>query len=479
MISFIKSFVGQTSMVRLTYHRAKALVAALLYGFPARHLIVIGITGTDGKTTTVGMISHIFNKSGKKCGALSTAFLHIGGRTTWNATQKTSPSPFIIQKFLRQCVREGCTHVVLECSSHGLLQGRVDYTWPSVAGITNLSQEHLDYHGSMQNYLHAKSILFSMLRKKTGVAVLNADDQSYAVLKSINVPFEISYSMQGRTHYSPISACPAGRLNPSPDGEGSTFMINSGVPPPHRGRGLGGGGKDEQKCDLLATNIKANIGSVGCKIQSSNEPEFYDVSIPISGAFNISNALCAIGCAYSLNIPLSDCASALSTFTGIPGRMEKIDAGQPFAVYIDFTVTPQSYESTLSTLKKSLQPSGRLLVLTGSCGDRMKEKRPIVGKIVSTYADITVVANEDPYTEDPEKIIDDVWVGIDQSTTEAHRIFDRLKAIQFLLREARADDIVIFCGKGSDTTMMMKDGQVPWNERDIVMNELKKLSSAS
>lgn len=439
MISFIKSLVGQTSIVRLTYHRAKALVAACFYGFPARDLIVIGITGTDGKTTTVGMLSHILNKNGKKCGALSTAFLQVGNKTTWNATQKTSPSPFIVQKFLRQCVREGCTHVVLECSSHGLLQGRVDYTWPQVAGMTNLSEEHLDYHGSMQNYVHAKSILFSMLRKKTGVAVLNADDQSYETLKaSIQFPWLISYSIKALQH-------------------------------PH----------DNHTSSLFATKLNASIGTVSFDVQSSDDSERCNIRIPISGAFNISNALCAVGCAYSLNVPLSDCATAFSTFTGIPGRMEKVDAGQPFTVYIDFTVTPQSYESTLSTLKKSLQASGRLLVLTGSCGDRMKEKRPIVGKIVSEYADIMVVANEDPYTEDPEKIIDDVWAGIDEAATEAHRIFDRREAIQFLLREARADDIVIFCGKGSDTTMMMKDGQVPWNERDIVMNELKKLSSAS
>jgi UDP-N-acetylmuramyl tripeptide synthase len=197
--------------------------------------------------------------------------------------------------------------------------------------------------------------------------------------------------------------------------------------------------------------------------------------MPIAGAFNFANALCAIGCAHSMNVMLVDCINALSSFKGIPGRMEQIDAGQNFSVYIDFTVTPQSYESTLSTLKSSLKPGGRLLVLAGSCGDRMKEKRPIVGKIVSSFADIAVIANEDPYTEDPEKIIDEVWAGIDQKKTDAHRIFDRREAIRFLLKKAKKDDIVIFCGKGSDTTMMMKSGQIPWNEREIVAEELRAL----
>ena len=138
----------------------------------------------------------------------------------------------------------------------------------------------------------------------------------------------------------------------------------------------------------------------------------------------------------------------------------------------DFTVTPQSYEATLSTLKKMLPPGKKLLVLTGSCGDRMKEKRPTVGKIVSHYADIMVVTNEDPYTEDPEKIIDAVWAGVDQSKTEAHRISDRKEAIEFLLKKATEGDIVIFCGKGSDTTMWVKEGQIPWDERKIVKEML-------
>ena len=147
--------------------------------------------------------------------------------------------------------------------------------------------------------------------------------------------------------------------------------------------------------------------------------------------------------------------------------MEMIEGPQSFSVFVDFTVTPAAYEKTLSALRSFLAPGNRLLVLTGSCGDRMREKRPSVGRICSEYADVVVVTNEDPYTEDPEKIIDEVWQGIDQSRTDARRISDRMEAISLILHEAKEGDIVLLCGKGSDTTMMTAQGQIPWNEREI------------
>lgn len=392
MLRTIKKLIPEQHPLRLLWHRTRALIAALRYGFPARRLTVIGITGTDGKTTTVGMIAHILHLQNIRIGALSTAFFQIDGDIQWNATQKTSPSPFVIQKFLHDLVRQGCTHAVLEYSSHGLVQGRTLFTWPSVAAITNLSEEHLDYHGCMESYLLAKSLLFTMLRTN-GTKVLNADDQSYEMLNQIPTAHTAIYSLIA-----------------------------------HR----------------------------------------YSLQLSILGSFNIENALCAIACAEAIGIEREKSIEALASFPGVPGRMEHIDEGQSFSVYIDFTVTPQSYEKTLSTLKEMLPAGKKLLVLMGSCGDRMKEKRPIIGKIASRYADILVVTNEDPYTEDPEKIIDEVWAGIDHTRTQAHRISDRKEAIAFLLKKAQPGDIVIFCGKGSDTTMMTSKGQVPWNEREIV-----------
>lgn len=427
----LKRLIPHESPIRLWWHRSKAFVAALRYGFPAKQLTVIGITGTDGKTTTVGMVAHILHENGYKVGALSTAFFRINDRVEWNATQKTSPSPFIVQRFLRELVEAGCTHAVLEYSSHGLVQGRTLFTYPLIAGITNISEEHLDYHGTMEEYIRAKGLLFKMITKN-GCKVLNAADRTYDAYMKIPTDWTISYSSK-----KPLE-----------------MQTN------------------DDECTLIASDISTTSNGLNALVDvrtpDSGIPTYqYTLSLIVHGTFNIDNALCAIGCTHAAGLSEEQCINALRTFTGIPGRMERIDAGQNFSVYVDFTVTPQSYEATLSTLKASLGAGKRLLVLTGSCGDRMKEKRPTIGKIVSNYADVMVVTNEDPYTEDPEKIIDEVWAGVDQSKTEAHRIFDRRKAIEFLLGEAKSGDIVILCGKGSDTTMWVKDGQIPWNEREI------------
>ncbi len=437
VLQHLKRLIPNESPIRLSWHKGKAFVAAAWYGFPAKKLTVIGVTGTDGKTTTTGMIAHILHENDYKVGALSTAFFRIGERVEWNATQKTSPSPFIVQKFLRDLVSEGCTHAVLEYSSHGLIQGRTLYTYPLIAGITNVSEEHLDYHGTMDAYIRAKGMLFRMLTKH-GCKVLNAADRTYDTYKKIPTEWTISYSSKEQ------------------------------LDPP----------SSEHECTVCTSDIQVtDKGSQALlTVESYHMTEGgFQLTLNTPGAFNIDNALCAIGCAHAAGLSEQQCIDALNTFTGIPGRMERIDAGQDFSVLVDFTVTPQSYEATLSTLKASLGAGKRLLVLTGSCGDRMKEKRPIVGKIVSNYADVMVVANEDPYTEDPEKIIDEVWAGVDQTKTEAHRIFDRMKAIEFLLQQAKSGDIVILCGKGSDTTMWVKDGQIPWNERDIAREMLKKM----
>lgn len=432
-VSSLKKIVPDRHPFRLGWHRAKALVAALRYGFPARRLRVIGITGTDGKTTTAGMVGHILNAAGRKTGVLSTAYFRIGHDISWNTTQKTSPSPFVIQQFLKRCADKGCTHVVLEYSSHGLTQGRTLCTWPSVAGITNLSEEHLDYHGTMEEYRAAKKKLFRMLRGK-GTKVLNTKDDTFGEYRTI--PSERSVQYGSATTDSPVG---------------------------------------DETLGLWATDSTANREGIRATVHSTQlKNARCDFYLPMAGSFNLDNALCAIGCAWGCGVPVDEAVKTLRDFRGIPGRMERIDVGQPFSVFVDFTVTPASYEKTLGTLKTMLGANERLLVLTGSCGDRMKEKRPIVGKIVSEHADVMVVANEDPYTEDPKKIIDEVWAGIDQSKTQAHRIFDRREAIEFLLKEAKPGDIVALCGKGSDTTMWTAQGQIPWNEREIVRTMLRQ-----
>ncbi|MDD4628862.1 MAG: UDP-N-acetylmuramoyl-L-alanyl-D-glutamate--2,6-diaminopimelate ligase [Candidatus Peribacteraceae bacterium] len=425
LLSTLKKAVPQRHPLRLAWHHAKTFLAALINGFPARKLTIIAVTGTDGKTTTVGMTAHILVSAGIKTGALSTAFMQIKKKTEWNATQKTSPSPFLIQKFLRKLVARGCTHAVLEASSHGLVQGRLKYTWPSVAAVTNTTPEHLDYHGSMDQYRKDKGILFSLLRDD-GTKVLNRDDGSYDLYDTLPPKKTLTTSLR----------------------QDADFGIAEVVETPNGVRGM-----------------------LSCRERSTLLP----LQLGILGSFNLENALCAVACARAVGVSVDQAAKALQSFSGVPGRLEKIDEGQEFSVYVDFTVTPAAYEKTLTTLRATLQPSRRLLVLTGSCGDRMREKRPLVGRICSKLADVVVVTNEDPYTEDPRKIIDEVWAGIDQSACKARMIFDRREAMRFLFATAEPGDAVILCAKGSDTTMMTAEGQIPWDERAIAREVLRQI----
>jgi len=432
ILKILKSMIGNRNPIRLGWHFGKAFLAALINGFPARKLMVVGITGTDGKTTTVSMTAHILQNAGIQTGALSTAFLQIKDQIEWNETQKTSPSPFLLQQFLKKLVLNNCSHVVLEVSSHGLVQGRLNHILPCVAAITNTSMEHLDYHGSLEQYRADKSKLFKMLKGK-GTKVLNRADETYEQYSSI--PSESTLV------YSP---------------------------------------KENSSADIWLSNINTSPTSTDAKLSKKDDQLSIvncQLSIPLPGTFNLENALCAIICAVAAGVKIEDAVEALKTFKGAPGRMERIDEGQPFSVYVDFTVTPAAYEKTLTTLRQMIEPDKRILVLTGSCGDRMKEKRPIVGRICSQLADVVVVTNEDPYTEDPEKIIDEVWAGIDQSQCEAHRISDRREAMEFLLKQARSGDAVILCAKGSDTTMWTAEGQIPWNEREISRELLRKLKN--
>jgi UDP-N-acetylmuramoyl-L-alanyl-D-glutamate--2,6-diaminopimelate ligase len=240
-------------------------------------------------------------------------------------------------------------------------------------------------------------------------------------------------------------------------------------------------------------NIRANATESRATLTLNGQP--YELTLGIPGAHNLANALCAMSAAMAIGIDPKNAAQALQSFRGAGGRMERIEAGQPFTVFVDFTVTPAAYLHTLSSAR-TIAGQHRLLVLTGSCGDRMPEKRPEVGALCARFADIVAVTNEDPYSENPEKIIDEVLAGIPQTfprfigqeariqaaTLPARyciRISDRLETIRFLFREAKPGDVVLLCGKGTDVTMMTARGQIPWNEREIAFRELQTLGNAS
>ncbi len=421
MLQHLKSLVPERHPLRIVWHKGKVFLAALAYGFPAKKLTVIGITGTDGKTTTVGMVTHILLANEKKTGAASTAYFQVNDVVEENETHLTSISPFTLQKFLRRLVREECEYAVIEMSSHGLVQGRVDYTYPFVAGITNTALEHLDYHGSMEQYRKDKGLMFRML-KAQGAMVLNAADESISMYRKMSTGKVIEYGTPGS--------------------------------------------------DLRLKNVKADPMSSKATLETPSKRVALELSIP--GTFNLENAMCAIACANAVGVSLEDAASSLCTFTALPGRMERIDEGQDFSVFVDFSVSPQSYEKGLEALRAMVGDTGRVLVLCSSCGNRMEEKRPIIGKICSRLADIVVVTEDETYGEDPHKVQEEVWAGVDQSACEAHKIFDRREAITFLLENACKGDAVILCGMGPFSTFTRLEGRFPWDERMIAREVLKR-----
>lgn len=444
VVCFLRRLIPQRHPVRLLYHRVRGWLAAAYYGFPARSLRVIAVTGTDGKTTTVGMVAHVLRGVGRSVGAVSTAFFRLDDEVRWNETQKTSVPPMEFQRFLRRCVERRAEFVVVETSSHGLVQGRLGPLRPAVAAVTNTSLEHLDYHGSMEQYRADKGEIFRMLRGPSdrllgragrGTKVLNRTDGGFAMYQSIPSTRTITFASIGR---------------------------------------------DPRGADLWLSDIAADATSTSALLHASGalRGTFPDVpvriSLPIPGTFNLENALCALGCAVAVGVPVREAVSALGSYEGTPGRLERIEEGQPFSVFVDFTVTPVAYERTLRALR-AIVPDRRILVLTGSCGDRMREKRPMIGRVVSEIADVVAVSNEDPYTEDPLQIIEEVWSGIDPTRIEAHKIPDRREAIAFLLRKAQPGDAVILCAKGADTTMWTAHGQIPWDEREIVREMLREM----
>lgn len=423
MLGSVKRLFPDRHPLRLLWHRAKALLAAALNGFPARKLTVIAISGTDGKTTTVGMIAHILHATNVPVAAASTAFLQLQGTHIENATHLTSLSPFALQRFLRTAVQEGCTVAVIEMSSHGLVQGRTNYTWPTVAGITNLALEHLDYHGTMERYRADKGRMFRMLGGR-GTKVLNGADASSDYYATIPSAQTIVYGTQ--------------------DG------------------------------DLYLQEVRAEgLGSVATLVEKSGSKHVLRLSVP--GIHNLDNALCAIGCASAVGVATKNAIEVLSTFPGIAGRMERITEGQPFSVIVDFAVSPQAYEKTLGSLRAMVGESGRVLVLCSSCGNRMREKRPQIGQICSTLADVVVATEDETYGEDPHEVLEEVWTGIDQTACEAHKIFDRREAIAFLFKKAQPGDAVVLCGMGPFSTMTKLEGRIPWDERVIARELLQKM----
>lgn len=402
------------------YHRPLAIIAAVYFGFPGRQLRVIGITGTNGKTTTTQFIARILERSNKKVAMASTINFQIGEKKWTNASKFTTLSPWKLQKFLHDAVAAGCEYAVIETSSHALDQGRVSGIPYEIAVMTNVTREHLDYHQTMAAYRRAKRQLFERAR----MAVVNLDmEEPEEYLSARRFEKRLSY------------------------------------------------GIEHDAADLVATDIEETLSGSTFRVRG------IACSLHLPGRYNIENALAALGTADLLGIDLGQAAAALGEIAGVPGRMESVPNTRGVSIIIDYAVTPDSLEKLYALIARMRPQSKKIIAVFGACGERDRGKRPIMGAIVSAQADIVILTNEDPYHEDPERIIDEIEQGIvgKEKEKDWFRIFDRRAAIARALSLAGPGDIVVITGKGAEETMAQGDERLPWSERTVILEELGKM----
>jgi UDP-N-acetylmuramoyl-L-alanyl-D-glutamate--2,6-diaminopimelate ligase len=406
--------------IKNQYHLAQAAVASMFFGFPARQLQVIGVTGTNGKTTTTQFIARILERAGYKAAVASTINFQIGEKQWVNASKFTTLSPWKLQKFLHEAVQAGCDYVVLETSSHALDQNRVWGVPYAIAVITNVTREHLDYHKTMTEYRSAKRKLFLSAKQ----AVINLDMENPEYFNINTKPSALFYS-----------------------------VTNS-------------------RADLLAEQIKLNREGVEFMVNGVS----FHLNVP--GLFNVENALAALGVARLLGIDFAIAQAALASIDNVPGRMERVSDARGREIFIDYAVTPDAFEKLYATILPFRLPNTQIIHIFGACGERDRGKRPMMGAIASHYADIIILTNEDPYDEDPEQIIDDIEKGVAQKTDKKYfRISDRREAIHKGLQLARRGDIVLITGKGAEVTLAVRGERLPWDEKQIIEEELAKVSA--
>lgn len=421
MLHTLKNLVPQG--LKNIYHWVTAVLACVRYGFPAGRLKIIGVTGTDGKTTTANMIARILETAGKRTALASTINFRINGEEQVNATKMTTSSSLAVQKFLREAAKAGCEYAVLEVSSHSLDQNRVWGIRFEVGVLTNITREHLDYHKTMERYRKAKRKLFERSEK----IVLNEALPHIEEFLGIHSRREITYGIAPKVRHGSEEYVYAESVDARFDG--SSFVVRE-VP--------------------------------------------FVLHLP--GVFNIENALAGISTAEMLRIPLAVCAEAIAGIDGVPGRMESVPNDRGVNILIDYALTPNALRRVYSLIAET-HAGGKIIAVFGACGERDRGKRPIMGEIVDEYADVIILTNEDPYYEDPQRILDEIEKGITQKTKDEtyFRIFDRREAIEKALTLAQKGDTVVITGKGAEETMYTKGVMVPWNDKKVVQELLKTI----
>ncbi|HLN63741.1 MAG TPA: UDP-N-acetylmuramoyl-L-alanyl-D-glutamate--2,6-diaminopimelate ligase [Symbiobacteriaceae bacterium] len=406
--------------------QALAALSARLYRWPSRKLRVIGVTGTNGKTTTTHLIRYILQEAGHKVGLLGTVHNFIGDQEL--PASLTTPQASDLQELLARMVDAGCSHVVMEVSSEGLDMHRVDDVEFDIGVFTNLTQDHLNYHGTIENYREAKMQLFRSLgrggAKHPKAAVLNIDDPSSGYFESVCTVPVIGY---GLTPQAPVSA-------------------------------------GEPECYPKGT-----------RFQLRTPAGELDLSLKLAGRFNVYNALAAATVGMVEGLDLATIGRALEKAVGVAGRMEAVDAGQAYGVFVDYAHSPDGLENVLRTAQGFAHR--RLIVVFGCGGDRDRSKRPQMGRIAAELADYTIITSDNPRSEDPEAIVRDIEQGVAEVAPPGHFyeiIVDRASAIEKAVATAEPGDVVIIAGKGHETYQIFKDRTIAFDDRLVARRSIEE-----
>ncbi|MGH2711453.1 MAG: UDP-N-acetylmuramoyl-L-alanyl-D-glutamate--2,6-diaminopimelate ligase [Actinomycetota bacterium] len=404
---------GATEVIVPSVREAMGPVAGSFFGRPSDAMVVVGVTGTNGKTTTTYLLERVLEASGAVPGMIGTTGVRVDGRVV--GYDRTTPEAPDIHRILYEMREQGVGGVAMEVSSHGLDQHRVGGIRFSCAVFTNLSQDHLDYHGDMDRYLRAKAMLFTPDMAER--AAINND------------------SPEGRSL--------AGRVPTL------TFGVGEGA-------------------ELRAENV--SVGPEGVSFRAGG----VEVRSRLRGAFNVSNCLATLAAARQVGIPAESAAEGIAQLRGVPGRMEPVEAGQPFEVLVDYAHTPDSLENVLRAAR-DLAAGNRVIAVFGCGGDRDRGKRPLMGEAATRHADLSVVTSDNPRSEEPEAIVREIEEGARNGGGAYTVEVDRRAAIRLALAEASAGDIVVIAGKGHETGQEFADRTIPFDDRIVAREEIETL----
>ena len=404
--------------------KALAVVVPYFYDYPSRAMRVVGVTGTNGKTTTTYLLREIFTAAGLNVGLIGTIQILIGDESFPNPN--TTPNVIDLQHVFADMRAKNIQVAVMEVSSHALAEGRVAGIEFDTAIFTNLTQDHLDFHGTLENYLRAKTRLFDMVsrkaRKPNKTAVVNVDDAASTEI---------------------LRHCHCDKI---------TYAV-------------------ENSADLRAADV--NVKADGMKFKVRADFGVMDLTLHLTGLFNVYNVLAAIGAATAENISPEVIKRALESFHSVPGRFERIFSSAPFEVIVDYAHTPDGVKNVLQTARQIV--TNKIITVFGCGGDRDNRKRPIMGQLAAELSDVVIVTSDNPRTENPEKILDEIEVGIGDKVHE--RIADRRAAIFRAIELAKSGDVVLILGKGHENYQILNTGTIHFDDREVAREAIDALNN--